>query len=261
MADQKGIEISIAALRKAPRETLLQVIEFLLAKNAELEKRIEQLEAKLGENSSNSNKPPSSDSPYKEKPAKKKKRQKKKRKGYQQQLATPTEEKEVLPEGPCSCGCSDFVDKQPYYTHQYIELPEIVMTVLHLILYKGRCKGCGKTRKAHIPQELRTGFGPRCSALIAQIAGVEGNSRKTVKMFCSSVLKFYISYGAIQKVLDRVSKSIKPHYGAIADSARSSDVNNLDESHICGNGPPAALVPDRLMPKSAAPVFGDTSQQ
>jgi len=75
--DKREMEISLAVLENAPRETLLQVIEILLGRIARHEKRIEELEAKLKRNSSNSNQPPSSDSPYakgKPKKAKSKKR-------------------------------------------------------------------------------------------------------------------------------------------------------------------------------------------
>jgi Transposase IS66 family len=39
-----------------------------------------------------------------------------------------------------------------------------------------------------------------------------------------------ISQGAIQRAVDLVSEAIKPHYGAIAQKARSSEVNYIDET-------------------------------
>ena len=58
-----------------------------------------------------------------------------------------------------------------YYTHQVIELPKIKMDVTHFVLHKGVCSRCGKVCKGVIPQEHRTGFGPRLTALIAEMAG------------------------------------------------------------------------------------------
>ena len=84
--------------------------------------------------------------------------------------------------------------------------------------------------KTTVPEEHRTGYGPRLSSLIGDIAGIEGNSRTTTKDFCESVLKFPISLGAIQKVLDRVSEAIKPIYERIGEIARSSLVNGADET-------------------------------
>lgn len=229
MADKREIEISLAVLEKAPRKTLLQVIEILLEKNAQLEKRVEALEAKLNQNSSNSNKPPSSDPPYQKKPKAKQKKKRKPRQGHRQELLEPTEVKAILP-GHCPCGCSEFDDQEPYYTHQHIELPEIVMSVVHFVLYQGRCTNCGKIAKGYVPGQYQTGYGPRLSALIAEIGGIDGNSRETIQTFLASVLGIPISQGGIQKVLDRASKAIEPHYEAIKKVARSGRINHLDET-------------------------------
>ena len=84
--------------------------------------------------------------------------------------------------------------------------------------------------KGRLPKEFGTGFGPRLTSLIAEIGGIDGNSRETIQTFCSSVLGIKISLGAIQKVIDRASAAIKPHYEAIRDKARSESVNHLDET-------------------------------
>ncbi|MDD2467544.1 MAG: hypothetical protein PHI97_26480 [Desulfobulbus sp.] len=76
--------------------------------------------------------------------------------------------------GPCTCGCGEFRDLEPYYTHQYIELPKVALPVLHVILFKGRCVSCGKIGKGAIPHEHRYGFGPRFTALVAEITGIAG---------------------------------------------------------------------------------------
>jgi len=102
---------------------------------------------------------------------------------------------------------------EPFYTHQYIELPEIKMDVLHFVLQKGQCACCGKMVKARIPNEYKTGYGPRLSAVIAERSGIHGDSRESVQSFCASVLNFPISIGAIQNVIDRSSQAIKPIYG------------------------------------------------
>jgi transposase len=229
--DLKITEGDLAATPPA----VLDLVRILAAENATLRKRIEKLEAKLGEDSSNSNKPPSTDSPYDEngKPGEKKKKKsqnpRKKRKGFRQKFISPTETQDVNPSA-CSCGYGSFKDLEPYYTHRYIELPEIVMSVIHFTLYKGECTACGKTGKGYVPGEFKTGFGPRFTALVGEISGIDGNSRETVKTFCSSVLGVPVSLGAIQKIIDRASAAVKPHYETIRDIARSQNVNYLDET-------------------------------
>lgn len=225
-------EISEEDLRNTPPRVLL-LLAALTEQIATLNKRVEELESKLSRNSSNSSRPPSSDEPFKKKPSGEKTGKaggKKGHKGHRQVLLEPTEVKELLPGTCSSCGSADFTDLTSYYTHQWIELPEIRPEVLHLILFKGRCACCGKTNKAVIPQEQRTGYGPNLSAVIAEMVGNQGDSRSTVQNFCSSVLGFHISLGTIQKVIDRVSCAILPHYEAIADKARAGEVNHLDET-------------------------------
>ena len=226
----EGLEITEEDLANTP-PNVLKLLLYLLEKVTQQEKRIEELEAKLGLDSSNSNKPPSSDPPYKEKELKggKPKKRSKGRKGHRQKFMPPTEIREIQP-SPCSCGCSRFNNLIPYYTHQHIELPEIVMTVIHFILYRGECDKCGKVSKGYVPNEFNTGFGARFSALVAEVGGIDGNSRETIRTFCSSVLGIHISIGGIQKIIDRASAAIKPHYESIGNKARDQDVNHLDET-------------------------------
>ena len=218
-------------------EQLEQTVIALAAKVEQLEKRIEQLEAGSKKNSQNSSKPPSSDSPY-EKPKRRKTKKKKRKKGAQkghkghrQEMLPPTEQKLIVPE-KCSCGNTELVagKMEPFHTHQQIELPEIKMDVIHYILHKCRCPECGKMVKAQIPAQSQTGYGPRLSALIAEMSGTQGNSRETVQGFCNSVLGFSISTGAIQNVVDRASEAIKPYYEAIGQIAQNARINHIDET-------------------------------
>lgn len=214
----------------AENQALREENRLLREEVAKLRARVEELEAKLNENSSNSNKPPSSDSPFDKRPdAAAKTKKPRKRKGARQQCLRPTELIELRPER-CSCGCHIFEEQEAYYIHQVIELPEIQMNVRHIILYRGDCTHCGKTCKAVIPSHMRTGFGPRLSALIMEFCGTHGDSRRAAQDFLFSVLGIRISQGAIQRVLERVSQAIEPHYGAIKEAVQSFDVNHADET-------------------------------
>jgi len=224
----KGVEIADSDWQQVP-QSVLALIALLL-------KIIEALTAKLGLDSATSNRPPSTDPPFlkknrdvKPETAKGKPGARKGHQGYRQPLLEPTETRPVPP-GPCACGSVEFRDLEPYYTHQYIELPKIVLPVLHLILFKGRCVSCGKIGKGAIPHEHRYGFGPRFTALVAEVAGIAGNSRDTVRTFCSSVLGVRISLGTLQKLIDRMAAATLPHYEAIGNKARCAPINHLDET-------------------------------
>jgi len=233
-----------AAVKKE-YEKLEKTVAELLEKNEQLEQRLYKIEIQLNKNSSNSSKPPSSDNPYKKDKTKKEKGEDKTtntdttqkgkvgaktgHQGFRQQFMEPTTIVPVKAD-ECRCGCKEITDQNPFYTHQEIELPEIQMDVTHFVLYKGTCTDCGRTVKATVPKEHQTGYGPRLSAFIGELAGMQGNSRTSVQMLCQDFLKFTISLGAIQKIIDRVSTAILPHYQAIANAARQSLINGIDET-------------------------------
>ncbi|ETX02877.1 MAG: hypothetical protein ETSY2_34645 [Candidatus Entotheonella gemina] len=200
----------------------------------DLEKQVDTLQGRVDKTSKTSSKPPSSDSPFdkpKRNPRKSsgKRGGKKGRRGKGPTLLSPTEVHWIEP-GPCACGHGELVSLAPYYTHQVIELPPIEMDVHPFILQQGTCSGCGQTRKAQIPSAQQAGYGPRLTALIGELAGMQRSSRRLIQDFCHSVLKLPMSLGAVQKIIDRVSNAIVPHYEAIATLARQARVGYIDET-------------------------------
>jgi len=217
-------------------ESLEQRIEQLENTVELLVKRIEQIESKLKQNSQNSNKPPSSDPPY-QRPVRERRKTRRRRgaqkghPGHQQQMLKPTEVLTIEP-SPCACGCRRrrVGSLRSFYTHQWIELPEIQMQVKHVVLRKGQCSSCGRWVKAQLPKEYQSGYGPRFSALVAELSGIQGISRQAVESFIQDVFDVPISTGAIQKVIDRVSQALLPVHEAIGASVRGSAVNHVDET-------------------------------
>jgi transposase len=205
----------------------------LLAVIQQQEGQIAALEARLSQNSRNSDRPPSTDPPYEQRTARSGEHgppgAKRGHPGHRQALLVPTEIIKVTPEA-CPCGQREFHAPTPYPTHQVIELPEILMQVTHVVLHEAHCSQCGRLLKASLPDAHRYGYGPRLTALIGELSGSQRGSRSAVQEFCTSVLGMPISRGAIQCVVDRVSEAITPHYAAIAEKARRATVNYIDET-------------------------------
>jgi transposase len=227
-----GLPLDTASWKQTPL-VVRQVVLHLLAIIEQQAKRLAVFEARVSQTSNNSDRPPSSDPPYEKRTARSgtlgRPGAKPGHPGHRQALLVPTEVLEVKPEA-CPCGQQVFPQTLPYYTHQVIELPEIVMRVTHVVLHKVRCHQCGSIIKAPLPEEHRYGYGPRLTALIGELSGGQRDSRSTVQEFCTSVLGVRISRGAIQRCLDRVSEAIQPLYEAIAQKARSASVNYIDET-------------------------------
>ena len=200
----------------------------------QLQTQVETLQGQVDKTSQTSSKPPSSDSPF-SKPKRQRKTSSGQRGGQQGHrgkgptLLSPTEVRLIEP-GPCLCGHGNLVALTPYYTHQVIELPPIEMEVHHFILQQGQCQGCGRQLKAQVPSDYQAGYGPRFSALIAELAGMHRTSWRLIQDFCHSVCNIPISLGAVQKVIQRVSQAIAPHHEAIAALAHQAPVGYIDET-------------------------------
>ena len=79
------------------------------------------------------------------------------RKGHpeaSQKCVIPDEEQKFF-RGPCSSGCQEIENLEPFYRQQYFEIPTILVKVLHIILYRGTCSNCGKTCNGKGPGSSR----------------------------------------------------------------------------------------------------------
>jgi transposase len=149
--------------------------------------------------------------------------------GHPQVLLEPTASVLRFPMA-CACGQHEFAELTPWHTHQVIELPVIRPEVTHWLLHQGCCLSCGQLCKATVPSDQVSGYGPRLTAYVGEMAGMVGASRSAVQALCASVLGIPLSKGAIQKMVDWVSAAIVPHYNTIGQVARTAPVNYIDET-------------------------------
>ena len=198
-------------------------------------KRLEALEARVPQHSANSSRPPSTDAPATKRQRRKPAAERRKpggtpgHPGHPQVLLEPTGTVTLLPE-ECSCGQRELVELTLYHTPQVVELPVIRPDVTHWLLPQGHCRSCGKLCKATLASDQVSGDGPRLTGFIGEMAGIVGASRSAVQDLCHAVFGIPLSKGVIQKMVDRVSDAILPHYTAIGEVARTSLVNSIDET-------------------------------
>jgi transposase len=124
----EGLEIPAEDWHQTPLSVRL-VVRTLL-------QRLEALEARLHQDSSNSSRPPSTEAPLKKR---RRRMQAADRRtpgaqpgppGHPQVLLEPTATMALFPDA-CTCRQSIFADLRPYHTHQVIELPVIRPEVTH----------------------------------------------------------------------------------------------------------------------------------
>lgn len=201
-----------------------------------LQKRLEALEARLPQDSTPSHRPPSTDSPStKRRKASEGAAPRRKaggqpgHPGHRHRLWAPTDPR-VLPPPQCLCGHSQLGDTRSDSTHQVLELPTIQRDVPQVVVQQAWCPLYQQWTKAQVPAEPAAGSGPRLTALLGDIAGTHGTSRRTMQTCWASVLQVPLSLGAIQNLLDRVPQAMAPHSAAMAQQARQAPVNYVDET-------------------------------
>ncbi len=166
----------------------------LQAESAVLHERIQELEARLGQTSANSSRPPSSDPP--QAPARPKAPPTGRKRGGQVghrgacRGLLPVEQVDeivaVVPERCRHC-------QQPFpatatrrrtrvWRHQVVELLPLAVRVIEYQMAVRRCPACGKHTRADLPVGVpRRPFGARLTAVIALLSGRYRLSRREVR--------------------------------------------------------------------------------
>ena len=221
-ADLAARDADLAA-RDADLAAREREIQRLRAEVERLTKRVAKLMEKLGQNSSNSSKPPSSDSPS-DKPKRKnrgKGTKKRKRggqnghKGHHRVRLPESEVDKVVDHFPPECeNCWKPLPETPDPNaswHQTTEIPPIKPHTTEDRWHEVVCPYCQhRTRAKRAKDFVASPFGPRLCAIIALLTGVFHVSRRGTQQLLSDLLGVVISLGGISNVEARVSKAIKP---------------------------------------------------
>jgi transposase len=203
------------------------VVEQLLA-------RIAALEAQLGQNSTNSSKPPSSDPPH-VKPAPPKPPSGRKRGG---QPGHPHHPRQILPPDrvfdhkPSHCRkCQHRLtgnDPTPVID-QVVDLPEVLRHVVHHRRHSLTCPRCRATTTAAPVPETAIGYGPRVQATAAYLSAAGRLGKRAVRQFFDDVCGIPISLGTVSHLEDRTSRALEAVHTAALESTRTRDAN-VDET-------------------------------
>lgn len=188
-------------------------------------------------------------------------------KGNRQELRKTQDVREIFPER-CSCGCEEFVDLRSFYIHQYCELPEILLHVIHFNLYKGRCANCGKESKAKVPAEYSTGYRPNFTAFVGSASAFLGCTSRSLLDFLTKSDFFPteegesvpFSPGGLDRLIERCSRALKRHWEKIGEVARKAPINYVDETSWPMFGPLGAIKYWLWLMSSALVVFFNIHQ-
>ena len=227
-------------------ERLERQVEMLLAKVAEQAATIEaqaaeiaELKRRLGENSSNSSKPPSSDSPQarvdRSKPAPSGRRRggQPGHKGHRRvllPLSKVTKREDCFPPAcrKCDAALPRRPDPEPLI-HQVVDVPEIKPSVLQLDCHRVTCDDCGTTTCGTPPPGTPNGLlGPGVLALIALLVAECHVSRRKVQGLLQHLLGIRVSLGTLSESEEIVSDAVDAAVEQARLHALSERIKHVD---------------------------------
>lgn len=217
----------------------------LKASSAKLEERVSKLEKELakaldllGQNSSNSNKPPSTDPPTaryaQKKPNGGPRGGQKGHRGSRRTLLPVERVDEVVDLFPAECtSCWKPLPRVSDKFPKRYQLTDLKPFAVHTTEWRRHavvCPCCGhKTRAKYDPAVIpRFSFGPRLMAVVALLTGVYHLSRRQAVRLLSELLGVRISLGSVSAIEKRVSDAVEPAVDEAMESARDAAVKHAD---------------------------------
>jgi transposase len=215
----------------------------LRAENASLQRCVRELEARLGQTSSNSSRPPSSDPPHL--PPKRRAVPSVRKRGGQSghrgsfRALLPVEQVDaivvVVPEQCRHC-------QQPFpdtaarrrgrvWRHQVVELRPLAVQVTEYQMTVRRCPTCGKRTRAELPAGVpRRPFGTRLTAVIALLSGRYRLSRREVRQLLQDLWQVRVSLGGVARQEQAQSAALAPVLEEARVAVQQTAVVNMDET-------------------------------
>jgi transposase len=223
-----------AALREAI-EDLQAVIRGLRAEVAELRRQ-------LGQDSSNSSKPPSTDSPFTKPAPKSLRRRSGRRPGGQpghpgSTLTMIADPDEVVRHEPGACGeCGAGLRGRPetgVERRQVFDLPPMTVRVTEHRLIARRC-ACGATTSAAAPGGVSAPvqYGPRITAIVLYLYVGQFLSKKRAAQALAQLFGTPISEGTVSAMTERAADGLNGFLGAVKERIADAEVAGFDETGL-----------------------------
>jgi transposase len=217
----------------------------LQSQNVALQGRVRDLEARLGQDSSNSSRPPSADPPQASAKGKRRSAPSGRKRGGQPghpgsfRSLLPVEQMDavvvVVPEVCRWC-------QQPFaagkarrhgrvWRHQVVELPLPAVRVTEYQMEARRCGQCGKRTRAVLPAGAPHGaFGPQLTAVVAMLTGRYRLSRREVQQLLADLWDIRLSLGSVTNQEQAESTALAPVVAEVRAAVQQVGLANIDET-------------------------------
>jgi transposase len=245
------------------------------ARIAALEKQVAELLAQLGQNSSNSHRPPSSDSPEERRQRRNKAKNEKQRRKRGGQKGHAGAHRELLPAEkvnkfvdlfPAECeNCWKPLPKvldASAARYQQTEVPPIQPHTTEWRRHEVTCPCCGYKTRAAYNRELipSSPFGPRLMAIMALMTGVYHLGRRRAVEMLSDIVGVRVSLGALSAVEARVSGAVQPCVDEAWQRVRATDVKHTDGTSWSQGGMTMALWTIAAVGVTVFKILADSSK-
>lgn len=198
------------------------------------------LRARLGQNSTNSSRPPSSDPPATppRPPTPPSGRPRGGQPGHpphQRTLVPPEQVDQVVAHWPAACRrcaapLAPRAASEPV-RHQVTELPPVRAIVTEHQLQQVRCDACGTTTCAVLPADVPQGaFGPRLQATVAVLSGRYRLSRREVVGVCTDVLGAPLAVGSVDRLCQATAQALAAPMAALEAAVQEAATAHADET-------------------------------
>ena len=209
-----------------------------------LEAEVRDLKTRLGQNSTNSSRPPSSDPPQVKRqpgppPSGRRAGGQPGHAGHFRALMPPERVDVVVEHWPDRCvGCTTLLvapqagqAATEYVAHQVTELPPVRAVVTEHRLHRVACPHCGATTRATLPVNLPAGaFGPRLQATVATLKGRFRLSCREVAELSETVLEAPLAVGSVEALCQATSVALAAPVAEAVATLPAAPVVNADET-------------------------------
>jgi transposase len=206
-----------------------------------LEAEVRGLTARLGQNSTNSSRPPSSDPPQTPRrpaapPSGRPRGGQPGHVAHQRAVVPPARVDAIVDHRPlmcahCAAPLAAAVASDDFVAHQVTDLPPVRAEVTEHRLHRVACAACGQATRATLPPEVPVGaFGPRLQATVAVLSGPYRLSRRQVADVCGTVLDAPLAASSVDGLCQATAAALAAPVAAAQATLSTAPVANADET-------------------------------